>query len=93
MKNIKDSYVKNRLLTPNDIAVQLKVTSEQVRMLIRKGRLSAVNIGTGTKRPLYRITEQALNDFLNQRGQHITKTSKKKFKRLAPAPDFFPGLK
>ena len=84
---------QNQLLTPIEAATKLKVTAEQIRSLIRQGQLSAVNVGTGTKRPLYRISQQALNDFLCRRWQPGQSTQKKRFKRLAPAPDFFPGLK
>jgi excisionase family DNA binding protein len=87
------TFVQSQLLTPNEAASKLKVTSEQVRSLIRKGLLSAVNVGTGKKRPLYRITQQALNDFLLRRWHPSSSIQRKKFKRLAPAPDFFPGLK
>ena len=57
----------SQLLTPDEAAIQLKVTSEHIRALIRRGQLSAVNIGTGSKRPLYRITQRALDEFLNPR--------------------------
>ena len=83
---------QGQLLTPNEAAIKLKVTPEQIRSLIRKGQLSAVNIGAGTKRPLYRITQQALNNFLLCRWHPSLATQRRKFKRLAPAPDFFPGL-
>lgn len=86
-------FTNNRLLTPKEAASRLQVTSEQIRCLIRKGQLPAVNVGAGTKRPLYRITHQALNNFLNRRWQPTPTIRKKRFKRLAPAPDFFPNLK
>ena len=84
---------QEQLLTPNEAATKLKVTPEQIRSLIRKDQLSAVNVGTGPKRPLYRITQQALNDFLHRRWQPGPARQNKKFKRLAPVRDFFPGLK
>jgi excisionase family DNA binding protein len=84
---------EERLFTPNEAATKLKVTPEQIRSLIRKNQLSAVNVGTGPKRPLYRITQRALNDFLNRRWQPGPARQNKKFKRLAPVQDFFPGLK
>lgn len=84
---------QDQLLTPNEAAVKLKVTPEQIRSLIRKGQLSAVNVGTGSKRPLYRITQQALDGFLNHRYQPTLIIHNKKFKRLAPVQDLFPGLK
>ena len=94
--NNRDSeaiFTGEKLLTPSQAADYLAVTPEQVRNLIRRGRLSATNVGTGTKRPLYRIRQQALEDFLSRRWQSDSTTPKKKFKRLAPAPDFFPHLK
>jgi len=81
------------LLTPDEAAQQLKVTTEQIRSLIRKGCLSAINVGAGGKRPLYRITPQALQDFLSQRWQAVPSQPKKRFKQPPPVQDFFPGLK
>lgn len=94
--NNRDSeaiFTGEKLLTPSQAADYLAVTPEQVRNLIRRGRLSATNVGTGTKRPLYRIRQQALEDFLNRRWQSDSIVNKKKFKRLAPVRDFFPHLK
>jgi excisionase family DNA binding protein len=82
-----------RMLTPNEVAEHLQVTAEQVRSLIRKGQLAACNAGTGKKRPLYRITQQALNDFLCRRQQPNLIKQSKKFKQDTPVPDFFPHLK
>jgi len=80
------------LLTPDEAAKRLKVTAEQVRSLIRKGQLAAINVGTGPKRPLYRITSQALHDFLAQRwrpGPVVRRLAK----RPPPVPDHFPDLR
>jgi hypothetical protein len=86
-------FMTQSLFTPNEAANILKVTPEQIRSSIRTGQLSAVNIGKGPKRPLYRITQQALNDFLNRRWQPVQAIRKKKFKRLSQVSDFFPNLK
>jgi len=51
-------------ITPAEVATRLRVTPEQVRCLIRQWRLEAINVGTGPKRPLYRITQQDFEDFL-----------------------------
>ena len=82
-----------RLLTHSEAAEYLHVSPEQVRSLIQHGQLSAANVSTGPKRPLYRITQQALNDFFNCRWQLGPSRQNKKFKRLAPVRDFFPNLK
>ena len=93
-RNDQDSnFGQDQLLTPNEAAAKLKVPPEQIRSLIRKNQLSAVNVGAGLKRPLYRITQEALNDFLNSRWRPGPARQNKKFKRLAPVRDFFPGLK
>jgi excisionase family DNA binding protein len=89
----KTAGKNGRLLTPGEAAEYLHVSPEQVRTLIRKGQMSANNVGAGTKRPLYRITQQALDDFLDHRWRPGPAIRKKKFKRLDPAPDFFPHLK
>jgi len=80
-------------LTPEEVSRKLKVTAEQVRNLIRKHRLPAINVGTGKKRPLYRIRQQALDDFLDNSRQKSQSGPKKKFKRLPPTQDFFPELR
>jgi hypothetical protein len=87
------NLVKDQLLTPNEAATKLKVTPEQVRSLIRKNQLLAINISTGSKRPLYRISQKSLNDFLNSRGRPRALRHKKKTKRRDPVRDFFPHLK
>ena len=82
-----------RLLTPGEAAEYLQVSREQVRKLIRKGQIVASNVGAGSKRPLYRITQQALDDFLNHGWRPSHTMLRKKFKRPPPVPDFFPHLK
>ena len=82
-----------RLLTPSEVAARLRVTAEQVRCLIRTGQLAAVNVGAGAKRPWYRITPDAVNDFLTRRGQLAPQARPSSPRRLPPVPDRFPSLK
>lgn len=52
-----------------DTAAQhLDMTVEEVRRLIRRGRLKATNVGT-TKRPRYRIPVEAVREFLGLAAQ------------------------
>ena len=90
----KDSPIRTdgELLTPDEAAGRLKVTAEQVRSLIRKGQLAAINVGTGSKRPLYRITPQALEDFLTRRWQP-GRALRRPTKRRPPVHDHFPNLR
>ena len=83
----------DQILTVKEVSAQLKVSAEQVRTLIRKGQLSAVNVGSGKKRPLYRITHEALENFIKLGQQPNPLMFHRSSKRLPPAPDFFPHLK
>lgn len=83
----------DHLLTPSEVAEYLQVSPEQVRTLIRKGQIAATNVGAGLKRPLYRVSQQSLDDFLDRKWRPGSAMAKRKFRRLAPAPDFFPHLK
>jgi excisionase family DNA binding protein len=84
--------IAQELLTPKEVAKKLKVTEEQVRLLIRKGKIRALNLGTGLKRPLYRISQQTLDSFL---GKEYTPQAPciRSFRQLDPVPDLFPSLK
>ena len=81
------------LLTPSDVAAQLKVTAEQVRSLIRSGRLLAINVGSGKKRPLYRVSKEALDEFIKAGSQTTTSRNKRTARQVARVPDFFPDLR
>lgn len=80
-------------LTPDEVASRLRVTSEQVRSLIRKGILRAINVGAGGKRPLYRISSEALQDFINRDCTPSSPVVKRRTRKPAFTPDFFPDLK
>ena len=81
------------LLTTLEVAEQLRVTPEQVRTLVRTGQLAAVNVGTGPKRPLYRITPDAVTEFLARRHQIVRAVVPRRRKPPTTVPDFFPNLK
>ena len=83
---------KNELLTPEEAAQLLKVTAEQVRMLIRKRQIAAINVGCGPRRPLYRITRQAMRDFVSQRFQPGPAVQPGQFSWRPPISDHFPNL-
>jgi excisionase family DNA binding protein len=83
-----------QIITPAEAALRLRVTAEQVRSLIRKGRIYAIDVGTGKKRPLYRITEQAFDDFLARRSKprRLRRRNSSSMRRL-PVQDHFPDLR
>ncbi len=81
-------------LTPEEAADLLKVSAEHIRALIRAGRLKAVNLAIGKKRPLYRIRATAIDRMVAARGQLDTKRPPRPhFKRLPPVVDHFPHLR
>jgi excisionase family DNA binding protein len=49
-----------KLLTPAEVAEILQCSPATVRNMVTSGRLPSVNIGTGTKRRMYRIPEEAV---------------------------------
>jgi excisionase family DNA binding protein len=84
---------KKDLLTPAETADELRVSAEQVRCLIRRGELTAVNVGTGSKRPLYRITRRALDEFMAGRYQPSPAVRPARITRRQPVHDHFPDLR
>lgn len=52
-------------LTPPKIAKALAVNPDKVLGWIRLGRLKAVNVVDPPKRPRYRVSPEALQEFLN----------------------------
>jgi excisionase family DNA binding protein len=80
------------LLTPTEVATELRVTAEQIRSLIRRGELAAINVGAGAKRPLYRIRRQALNEFLARRWHSAPAAKPVRVKRHPCVRDHFPDL-
>jgi excisionase family DNA binding protein len=84
--------VDSQFLTPKQAAIKLQVTAEQIRSLIRQGRLEAVNIGTGSKRPLYRISKTKLEEFINRPFKLKIKAKRTYHKKLQPVPDFFSDI-
>ena len=81
-------------LTPEEAGNLLRVSAEHIRAMIRAGRLEAVNLAIGKKRPLYRIRAIALDKIVaDQRSSVMEPPSRSRFKRLPPVEDHFPGLR
>jgi len=56
-----------KLLSPPQVARELQVTPERIISWIRAGRLRAVNLSEGAKRPRFRIDRDDLEMFLRTR--------------------------
>lgn len=83
--------IEHSILKVEEVAKWLRVTNEQVSCLIRTGQLAAVNVGSGTKRPLYRIKPDAVDEFLARRSEQPV-TVRRARPRSAAVADFFPEL-
>ena len=53
-----------KLLTTEEVCELLRVSPGMVTRYIKQGKLTAINIGSGKKRPLYRFTQTALDNYL-----------------------------
>ncbi len=53
--------------TPPEVARILRKDVHWVLEEIRSGRLKAVNLGNGTQKPRYRVSQTALDEFLQSR--------------------------
>lgn len=81
------------LLTPAEVAEDLRVSAEHVRCLIRSGELSAIDVSAGSKRPLYRIRREALVEYMRQEDQPKRPTIPRRSIRRPPVPDLFPDVR
>ena len=54
-------------LFPREVAARLRVSVDKVRSWIASGKLRAVNVGDGLKRPRWRIRESDLAEFEQSR--------------------------
>jgi hypothetical protein len=54
-----------------DVAEILSLSRNSVLALIHSARLTAFNVSAGEKQARYRVTQQALQDFVQQRSQGV----------------------
>lgn len=63
------------LLTPEEAACRLRVSTKHLRQITRTGALRYVNIGCGDKRPTRRYTAEDLEAFLEGRTETCQSTA------------------
>lgn len=76
------------LFTVAEVAERLKVSTDAVRALIHTGKLTASNVGSGTRRPRWRIAAEALDRFLAAQAAPRCATRRPR-KRPVKVTEFF----
>lgn len=69
-----------------EVAEQLSVSTNAVLSWIRSGALEAYNVARSeTARPLYRVTQRALDDFKERRTQRVVKPNNNRKRQVLPS--------
>jgi excisionase family DNA binding protein len=77
-------------LTVADAADRLNISEDAVLAHIRSHRLLAVNVGLGERRPRWRITDEAISQFLEARtAQKPSEQKSRRPKRQSVGVEFF----
>lgn len=85
----KEQSQKLHAFTPPQVAKLLGVSPESVIALIRSGELDGSNIGNGMQRPRYRVTQAAIDSYLEgKQSEPILKSRRESMK--SDVIDFFP---
>lgn len=74
------------MLSPPEVAKRLRVKPDKVIGWIRSGRLRAVDVGNGRRRPRFRIDPADLADFLESR--QVQAPARRGRRPRAPAPAY-----
>lgn len=76
-----------KTLTTDQVAEHFGVNVDSVCDWIKAGKLEAVNISAGKKKPTYRITVRAIRRF-ERRNSTLPKPAAKRRKRPAPVKQY-----
>jgi helix-turn-helix protein len=60
-----EEMLKAALVTVAIVALILAVSQNQVIKMIRQGRLEAINVGTGSQKPVYRVKTESVRRLLD----------------------------
>ncbi len=77
------------LLTTAEAAKQLKLSTDAVCGLIARGRLRAINVGLGQRKPRWRISVEALELFLASRSTSPRPPAAKRKRSCENVIEFF----
>lgn len=71
--------------TINEVAERLNCSDDQVRILIANRDLPCVNIGSGKTRRCIRVSQEALNGFIESRTSPMEQKKEPRRKSASPA--------
>jgi excisionase family DNA binding protein len=78
-----------RMITPPEIAERLAVDVHKILQLIRCGELPAVNLASrGSTRPRFRVSPEALTEFLKRRTVRPPVPRNKRPRAAEPVPRY-----
>lgn len=85
------SDIPARGLTPNEVAKLLRVSPDKIRSLIKRGELSAIDLGVRGGKPRFIVLPRHLEEF-ERRHRAATPTKPAPRPRRAVGQiDFYPG--
>jgi excisionase family DNA binding protein len=81
--------MSNRLTIP-EVAHRLRSSPRSVLALIQAGRLRAINVGTGAKRPRWIVDQDDLERFENGRANAPSPVERQQ-RRRSELPNYYAG--
>ena len=69
--------MENKLYTPTEIVKLglLGIKGRKLREIIKNGEIGFINISKGTKRPTYRISQEAIDEYLQKNTTESTSSN------------------
>jgi excisionase family DNA binding protein len=64
---VRTSKGQELVFSPQEVAEQLDVSLDTIEAVIRSGELRASSVAKGKERKVWRVSETAIRDFLNER--------------------------
>jgi hypothetical protein len=80
------------MFTPPTVGKMLAIKPDRVIAWIRAGRLRAINVGDGAKRPRFRIDPSDLQDFLESRRVQPPVKRGRRPRVVATYPQIYPEV-
>jgi excisionase family DNA binding protein len=80
-----------KALTTTEVAEVLNCNLQRVQILIREGKLPAINIAVGEKKPRWRVPQTALDEFMTPKNRPALKpvATRKRQRIDASVPKMF----